>query len=72
VKKNEEYESQLAKRIIMSNIHKEEIGDNRTLAGKSWNQYWKDRVRQLRKIEQEDLIQLIVSERRKRGLPEIR
>jgi hypothetical protein len=72
VKRNEEYERQLPTRAILFDIQNETQGDNRFLAGQSWNQYWKDSVNQLKEIERDDLIQLIVSERRRRGLPEIR
>jgi hypothetical protein len=71
VKRNQEYERQLPTRLIMLDVEDEERGKNQPLAGQSWNQYWRERIKQLKKIDEEELINLIVTERRKRGLPEI-
>lgn len=55
----------------MLQIQHEQKGENQFLAGQSWNQHWRDRIRQLEKIDDKELIEFIVTERKKRGLPEI-
>lgn len=71
IQKNKEYEEALPRRIILMQVDKEEAGVN-PHATKNWHEHWQSRIKQLRRIGDDELIELIIKERRKRGLPELK